>query len=78
MITTVKEIRDIFWEQHPQYKSEFRTRKRQKDYYTDIRLSFIDMTEHLRESGQITQKLADKIVQQVERYFSWGEEMIKP
>jgi len=52
------EIRNSFWESYPEFKTERRSRKRQNDYKTDIRVSFVDYVDSLQKSGVITEKLA--------------------
>lgn len=56
---TQKEVRKSFWESFPEFKSEYRVKKRQNDYRTDIRCAFVDFVDDLRRSGEITQKQAD-------------------
>lgn len=58
---TFAQIRNMFWNDHPQFKSEFRTRKTQNDYYTDIRVSFTDYIYMLYENGIITEKQYNNI-----------------
>ncbi len=60
-MTTQKQVRKSFWENHPQYKSEFRTRKTQNDYSCDCRCTWCDYVEYLRESGQISETLAQRV-----------------
>lgn len=55
---TVKEIRYSFWENNPEFKTEYRVKKRQNNYSKDIALSFIDYVEYLRASCVISEKLA--------------------
>jgi len=58
---TQKEVRAAFWLQHPQFKNEFRTRKRQNDYTTDVRLTFCDFVESLRRNEEISSTLAKNV-----------------
>ncbi len=58
---TMKEVRQSFWAAFPQFKSEFRTRKTQNDYRTEIRVSFTDYIDSLQKDGIISEKLAYKI-----------------
>jgi len=58
-IKTQSQVRKLFWESFPQFKSEFRTRKRQNDYSTDVRCAFVDFTDYLCKNGQITEKQAN-------------------
>lgn len=51
---TFKQIRDMFFECHPQYKSERRYRKPQKEYSTDCRCAFVDFVDSIHKDGMIT------------------------
>jgi Leu/Phe-tRNA-protein transferase len=59
--TTQPEVRADFWENHPQFASEFRKSKRQDQYRTDIRVAFVEHVEHLHREGAIGDKLAFKV-----------------
>jgi len=56
---TKKQIREMFWNEHPQFKNDFRKTYKQNDYTTDIRVSFTDFTWNLYQNGKITQKQLD-------------------
>ena len=56
-----KEIRNSFWDLHPEFKDEYRYRKKQNDYSTDVRVSFCDYIENLRRDGIITESQANRI-----------------
>jgi hypothetical protein len=58
---TFKQIRLLFWESHPQFKKDYRVKKSQNDYKTDIRVSFTDFMYHLYQNEQITEKQYSKI-----------------
>lgn len=58
MITTQKQLRAIFWEQHPEFKRE--GGKKQNEYCTDIRISFIDFVDSLQRCEQISEKIANR------------------
>ena len=58
---TQKQVRNAFWNAHPQFTSERRSRKTQNDYYTDIRVSFTDFVDYLCKDGQISEALAHKV-----------------
>jgi len=60
MLKTITEIRNAFWEAHPEYAADRRSRKRQNDYKTDIRCAFCDYLDSLHKDGQITDRLCDK------------------
>lgn len=55
------EVRKLFWDSFPEFKPEFRTKKRQNDYRTDIRVSFVDFVDSLRRDGAISEKLAYRV-----------------
>lgn len=55
-ITTQKEIRSLFWEEHPNLDRK----KVNGDYKTDTRVAFCDFIEHLNRSGQINDALAQR------------------
>lgn len=70
--STVNEVRDAFWEQHPQFKKEKKTRrtpsgrnirtwKTQNDYPCDIRMAWCDFVENTRRSGDMTESLANRV-----------------
>lgn len=58
---TFKEVRNLFFEEHPQFAHERRARKSQNDYSTDCRCSFCDFVEFLRSQGDITNKQAARL-----------------
>lgn len=55
---TFKQIRDMFFECHPQYQSERRYRKPQKEYSTNCRCAFVDFVDSIHKDGMITDKQA--------------------
>lgn len=55
------DVREGFWESHPQFAPERRDNKTQNDYRTDIRVSFVDYVDSLRRDRQITEELASKV-----------------
>lgn len=59
-ITTQKQIRLIFWETFPQFKNEYRARKTQNEYSTDVRCSFCDFTDFLHKSEYISEALYNR------------------
>jgi len=61
MIKTQAEVRKSFWEAHPQFQSEYKKNKRQNEYYTDIRCSFVDYVDSLQRGGEISQKLSENV-----------------
>jgi len=58
---TINDVREAFWDAHPEFLSERRYRKRQNDYSTDVRVSFVDFVDHLSKEGTITEALADRV-----------------
>jgi len=56
-ITSQRQIRAAFWEQHPQAS---RKRGRDGDYLTDTRLAFCDFVESLSRNGDISEALANR------------------
>ena len=58
---TLKELRKMFWSEvaTPEMLSEYRVRKTQNDYSTDIRCAWTDFTDWACKSGMITQKQCD-------------------
>ena len=71
MITTQKQLRNAFWQAHPQFKRGVKrigtkdgraiyAAKTQNDYVTDIRCAWVDFTDHMARCGEITQELAER------------------
>jgi len=58
---TITEVRKAFWEAHPEFEEDYRVKKRQNDYKTDIRVSFVDYVDHLNKAGEISEKLARRV-----------------
>ena len=56
-----KEIRNAFWNEFPQFKSEYRSNKRQNDYCCDIRCAFVEWVDSLMKSGRISEKLCNNV-----------------
>lgn len=61
---TLKELRKMFWSEvaTPEMLTEYRVRKTQNDYSTDIRCAWTDFTDWACKSGMITQKQCDNAV----------------
>jgi hypothetical protein len=53
-------LRRLFWESHPEYRNEHRTRKRQNEYKCDIRCAWVDYVDSLGKDGLIPQKLRNR------------------
>jgi hypothetical protein len=58
---TIKEVRVSFWDSYPEFKKEYRKTKRQNEYNTDIRVSFVDYVDFLSKNHSITEKLARRV-----------------
>lgn len=58
---TISSVRASFWETFPQFKSEYRKKKRQNEYCTDIRCTFVDYVYSLQRIGLISEKLANRV-----------------
>lgn len=59
MIKTLSALRVSFWEAHPEFASDFRTKKRQNSYKCDIRCAWVDYIDSLSKDGTISEKLAN-------------------
>ena len=55
---TLKELREMFWSEiaTPEMRAEYRIRKTQNDYSTDIRCAWVDFIDWACKSGIITEK----------------------
>ena len=55
---TLKELRKMFWGEiaTPEMRAEYRIRKTQNDYSTDIRCAWVDFIDWAFKSGIITEK----------------------
>ena len=55
---TLKELRKMFWSEiaTPEMRAEYRIRKTQNDYSTDIRCAWVDFIDWACKSGRITEK----------------------
>lgn len=58
---TFKEVRNLFFAEHPEFTHERRARKSQSEYSTTCRCYFCDFVEFLRRDGQITDKQAGRL-----------------
>ena len=59
MMTTQKQIRESFWESHPQYTRK--GKQTQNAYKADIRMAFCDYTEALYRNGEIKETLWERV-----------------
>ena len=55
------EVRQSFWDMHPEFKSEYRKTWRQNQYNATIRASFVMYVDHLEREGTITRELANRV-----------------
>ena len=60
-MTTQKQVRKAFFEAHPAFSSEFRTRKTHNDYSCDCRYAFSMYVDHLCRDQQISQALVQRV-----------------
>lgn len=60
MITTQKELRQLFWELNFQWEDARRARKKQNDYNSTIRCTWVDFVDSMAKNNQISQKLAHR------------------
>jgi hypothetical protein len=62
MITTQKEIRQVFWHDYPHFAEQARAAgiisKPQNEHCATVRCAFVDFVDMLRKSGQISEALA--------------------
>lgn len=54
----MRELRRLFWELHPEFKSEYRVRKSQNQYNCDIRSSWGSFVDCMQKDGSISSNLA--------------------
>lgn len=57
-ISTLAELRRAFWQAHPQFKRNGKTK--QNDYCTDIRVAWVDFVDSTRRNGDISENLAQR------------------
>lgn len=58
---TVSQVRKAFWNNHPQFKSQYRKTYKQNDYCCDIRCAFVDFVDYLQKDNQISENLANRV-----------------
>lgn len=61
MITTQKALRAAFWAQAGVLADCYRFSYRQNDYSATVRCEWCDYVEIMRKSGQISEKLANRV-----------------
>lgn len=57
---TITEIRNSFWESHPEFKAHFRKTYRHNKYNATIRSCFVAYVDGLERDNQITSALANR------------------
>ena len=57
---TLKEVRNSFWSEYNQFRSDRKSCKTQNEYNATIRSAFVDYVDSLQRSGIISEKLADR------------------
>jgi hypothetical protein len=58
---TQAQVRAAFWEQHPQFKNEYRKTYRQNQYNATIRTTFCDWTDDLMKDNIISESLCNRV-----------------
>jgi hypothetical protein len=58
---TQAQVRAAFWEQHPEFKSEYRKTYRQNQYNATIRTAFVNWVDHLMKDGIISESLSNRV-----------------
>ena len=56
-----KQVRNLFFEEFPEYRSERRARKSHYDYSCDCRCAFVYFVDCLLKSGEISERTANNI-----------------
>ena len=56
------QVRESFWDAHPQFKDDYRKTWRQNKYSCDIRVSFVAYVDMLCRDGQISESLASRVI----------------
>lgn len=61
-ITDIDDLRDAFWDQHPQFEHNPMTRRRsgfqQNDYPADVRIAWCDFVDRMEKDRQITEEFS--------------------
>lgn len=58
---TQAQVRAAFWEQHPEFKSEYRKTYRQNQYNATIRTAFVNWVDFLMKDGIISESLSNRV-----------------
>jgi hypothetical protein len=59
MITTERELRRAFWDEHPQFKQV--PGRRQNEYNATIRSAWVEWVDMMEKSAEITEALAQRV-----------------
>jgi hypothetical protein len=59
-VTSEEDLRDLFWEDHPQFAAERDEQKSQNAYRCDIRVAFVEYVDRLARAGDISDELASQ------------------
>lgn len=57
---TIKQIRESFWNDHPEFRKHYRKTYRQNQYNATIRTAWCDYVDMLAHGGLISEKLAKR------------------
>lgn len=58
---TQNEVRRAFWEENPEFKSEYKRSYKQNQYNATIRSAFVMWVDFIHKDGRISDKLADRV-----------------
>ena len=58
---TQTQVRESFWESHPEFQNEYRKTWRQNKYNATIRTAFCMYVDHLQKDGEISESLAYRV-----------------
>jgi hypothetical protein len=57
----ISEVRKAFWNNHPEFKSQYRKTYRQNQYNATIRSAFVAYIDGLKRDNVISESLANKV-----------------
>jgi len=60
MITTQKQLRELFWKYNSEFETFRRARKKQNDYNATIRSTWVEFVNWARNTNTISEKLANR------------------
>lgn len=65
MLTTQKQVRAAFWQDHPSFDHQAREAgirsKRQNEHCATVRCTFVDYVDVLEKNGEISEALAQRV-----------------